>query len=97
MSKISIWYFFFIHDVLKCLKIAMKNCHKSIQNKVDIALYRASRIPELPGPLSGPGPRPQFRVYASAPEASILGGGGGGAAPNENIGGQTYRFAPSPQ
>ena len=52
MSKISIWYFL-IHDELleNCYE---KNCHKSIQNKVDIALYRASRIPELPGPLSGP-------------------------------------------
>ena len=30
------------------------------------------------GPSAGPGPRPQFRVYASAPEASILGAGAGG-------------------
>ena len=49
MSKISIWYFF-IHDEL------LENCYEKIvikdfiQNKVDIVLYRASRIPGLPGP-----------------------------------------------
>ena len=47
MSKISIWYFL-IHDEL--LENSWKNGHKSIQNKVDIALYRASRIQSFQGP-----------------------------------------------
>ena len=51
MSKISIWYFL-IHDEL------LENCYEKIVIKIFkirlILHYRASRIPELPGPLSGP-------------------------------------------
>ena len=51
MSKISIWYYL-IHDEL------LENCYEKIVIKVLkirlILHYRASRIPELPGPLSGP-------------------------------------------
>ena len=36
------------------------------------------------------------RYSTAGRQASILGGGGGAVAPNENIGGQTYRFAPPP-
>ena len=95
MSKISIWYFL-IHDELleNCYE---KNCHKSIQNKVDIALYRASRIPELPGPLSGPWTPAAIQGICFSPRGVDPGGGGRGLPPpNENIGGQTYRFAPPP-
>ena len=79
MSKMSIWYFL-IHDEL------LENCYENIVMKVFkirlILHYRASRIPELPGPLSGPWtPAARdfalvmcasrtfiiFRVYASAP------------------------------
>ena len=48
MSKISIWYFL-IHDNL------LENCYEKMVIKVFkirlILHYRASKIPELPGPL----------------------------------------------
>ena len=96
MSKISIWYFL-IHDEL------LENCYEKIDIKVFkirlILHYRASRIPELPGPLSGPWTPAAIQGICFSPRGVDPGGlgAGGQPSPNENIGGQTYRFAPPPQ
>ena len=60
--------------------------------------YRASRIPELPGPLSGPWTPAAIQGICFSPRGIDPGGlgAGGQPSPNENIGGQTYRFAPPP-
>ena len=95
MSKISIWYFL-IHDEL------LENCYEKIDIKVFkirlILHYRASRIPELPGPLSGPWTPAAIQGICFSPRGVDPGGlgAGGQPSPNENIGGQTYRFAPPP-
>ena len=95
MSKISIWYFL-IHDEL------LENCYEKIDIKVFkirlILHYRASRIPELPGPLSGPWTPVAIQGICFSPRGVDPGGlgAGGQPSPNENIGGQTYRFAPPP-
>ena len=68
----------------------VQNCHKSIQNKVDIALYRASRIPELPGPWTP-------AAICFSPRGVDPGGGGGGSRPPMKILGANISFCPPPQ
>ena len=64
MSEISIWYFL-IHDEFleNCMKIVMKIIVIKVFKIRLILHYRASRIPELPGPLSGPW-TPAARAFA---------------------------------
>ena len=78
-------------------KLLWKNCHKSIQNKVDIALYRVSRIPELPGPLSGPWTHPgRNSGYMLQPQRRRSWGAGGAAAPQWKYWGANISFCPPP-
>ena len=75
MSKISIWYFL-IHDEL------LENCYEKIDIKVFkirlILHYRASRIPELPGPLSGPWTPAAIQGICFSPRGVDPGQGGWG-------------------
>ena len=96
MSKISISYFL-IHDEL------LENCYEKIVIKVFkirlILHYRASRIPELPGPLSGPWTPAAIQGICFSPRGVDPGGpgagGGGSRPPNGNIGGKHIVLPPN--
>ena len=99
MSKISIWYFL-IHDEL------LENCYEKIDIKVFkirlILHYRASRIPELPGPLSGPWTPAAIQGICFSPrgvDPGGLGAGGwglGGSRPPMKILGGKHIVLPPP-